>query len=262
MTRRRISTGCTAVLVLLLGACGDDGTAASTTVASGPTTVVTTAGPTTSSDPATTETTAAPSTSEITIPGETTVPAGPVVALWPSSGVVFPTPDEAAADFVEQVLGVPPLLGDFMAGDSRSGEIVLYSPGAPESERATLLLRQLGTDDGWFVTSAIGDLVSLSTPTQGASVTAGALLVEGIGHGFEAAISVSALVAPLGAGEPPLVLDVEYAQAGTMEEPGPFSVTLDISGAAPGDVVAIVLRGGVGLETDPGELAALAVLVA
>ena len=46
-----------------------------------------------------------------------------------------------------------------------------------------------------------------------------------------------------------------------METPGRFVVELDLSTADVGDVVAIVVRGGVGLETDPGETGAVAVVI-
>jgi hypothetical protein len=59
----------------------------------------------------------------------------------------------------------------------------------------------------------------------------------------------------------PEVLTQQHTMAGTMEEAGPFSVQLDLSGAQPGDVVMLMVRGGVGLETDPGEFSAIPVVV-
>lgn len=41
----------------------------------------------------------------------------------------------------------------------------------------------------------------------------------------------------------------------------PFTVTLDLSGATNGDVVMLLVRGGVGLETDPGDFSATSVVV-
>ena len=37
----------------------------------------------------------------------------------------------------------------------------------------------------------------------------------------------------------------------------PFTTTLDLSGAAAGDVVTIMVRGGTGIETDPGDFGAI-----
>ena len=59
-------------------------------------------------------------------------------ALWPASDTVFDTPEEAAESFVSTVLGVDPVLGEFASGDSRSGEIQVFSPGDMPSEDADL----------------------------------------------------------------------------------------------------------------------------
>lgn len=177
-------------------------------------------------------------------------------AIWPAAGDFFDLPELAAADFVVRVLGVPPVLGPFMAGDSRSGEIEVLSPGGSLTGRGVLFLRQLGPLGGWFVTGIGNDVAAVASPAQGDTVAAGSLTVQGTGYGFEAAISVSAYVAGN-----PVPLDTVSTQAGSMESPGAFTVTLDLSGAAPGDMVMILVRGGVGLETDPGELGAVAVVV-
>ena len=42
----------------------------------------------------------------------------------------------------------------------------------------------------------------------------------------------------------------------------PYSVTLDLSAAQPGDIVVLMVNGGTGLETDPGDFGAFAVTVA
>jgi hypothetical protein len=183
-------------------------------------------------------------------------------AIWPAADVVFATPEEAASDFVTEVLGVPPSLGEFQQGDSRSGEIEIFSPGeggaATPVGRGVLFMRQLGPDSGWFVIGIGNDEASITVPETGAEVAAGPLDVEGISHGFEASATVSAMVA----GDASAVLDSLVITAGSMEEAGPFAVSLDLSDAAPGDVVMLLVRGGVGLETDPGELGAIPVVIA
>ena len=97
----------------------------------------------------------------------------------------------------------------------------------------------------------------VSSPLPGATVPSGIVTVTGVGHGFEASLSVSAFLA----GDPDTLFDTVVTQAGSMEEPGRFVVELDLSDAEPGAVVAIVVRGGVGLETDPGETGAVAVVI-
>ena len=105
-----------------------------------------------------TTTTTAVTTTPLTTSTVTTTTEGVVLAqpaIWPAADVVFATPEEAAADFVRTVLGVEPLLGEYVGGDSRSGEIEVFSPGetTPVS-RGLLDLRILAPNDGWFVIDA------------------------------------------------------------------------------------------------------------
>jgi hypothetical protein len=52
---------------------------------------------------------------------------------------------------------------------------------------------------------------------------------------------------------------VQGGSLGTLE---PFTTTVAVEAARPGDVVAIVAQGGTGLESDPGDVAALPMVVA
>lgn len=214
-----------------------------------------------SDDDTSSDTTATSSTTTTTEATTTTEPEGlEQPAIWPAADVVFDTPEAAAEDFVNQVLGVPPALGEFQQGDSRSGEIELRSPGeggGTPVARGVILMRQLGPDDGWFVIGVANDNASITTPESGATVAAGPLLVEGVARGFEANVNVRAFVA----GDASTDLDQQITMGGSMETPEPISVTLDLSGASSGDVVTILVRGGVGLETDPGEVGAIPVVI-
>jgi hypothetical protein len=181
-------------------------------------------------------------------------------AIWPTPDVVFTTPEAAAADFLAAVFGEGPVLGEFRAGDSRSGEMEVFASvdGVPIGDaRSVLFLRQLGPDDGWFVLSAASDVATITTPEVGATVPSGVLTVEGVGSGFEATIVVSAF----GAGRAAAEFDREIAMAGNFGEALPYSVALDLSGATEGDVVALLIRGGTGLETDPGDFGAIPVVI-
>jgi len=183
------------------------------------------------------------------------------VVVASAADVVLDTPEEAAEDFVREVLGVEPTLGDFQQGDARSGEITVLSPGEGGGTpvvRGTLLLRQLGGESGWFVIGVASDVQTFTSPAGGELVAPGPLTVEASGRGFEATVVVSARIAGQ-AGEP---LDQVVAQGGAFADPAPFTVELDLSGAAPGDTVIVLLQGGVGLEDDPGEVAAIPVIVA
>lgn len=248
---------------LLAAGCSDDSDSTTTTApTSVPTTapsttvdVTTTASATTTSEPTTTVV-----ASTTTVAPTTTVVGLEQPAIWPAADVVFTTPEEAAADFVVQVLGVPPSLSEFRQGDSRSGEIDVMSPsegGGTPTPRAVLFLRQLGPQSSWFVIGAGSDGAFISTPESLAEVPAGLVTIEGRAHGFEASIMVSAYIAGSAT-----VLTQQHTMAGSMEEAGPFSVQLDLSGAQPGDVVMLMVRGGVGLETDPGEFSAIPVVIA
>jgi hypothetical protein len=181
-------------------------------------------------------------------------------AIWPAGDVVFTTPEDAATDFLAAVFGDGPMLGEFRAGDARSGEIEVFASaeGIPIGEaRSVLFLRQLGPDDGWFVLSAASDVATITTPGVGATVPSGVLTVEGVGTGFEATIVVSAFEAGRADNE----FDLEVAMAGNLGEVLPYSVALDVSGATGGSVVALLVRGGTGLETDPGDFGAIPVVI-
>jgi hypothetical protein len=180
-------------------------------------------------------------------------------AVWPAAGTVMTTPEQAATDFVTSAIGVTPQLGDFMAGDSRSGEIELIfggENGTATITRSLLLLRQLGPDDGWFVIAAANPAASITAPAAGATVAAGPLEVSGLGRGFEGTVLVEAFRP--GQSEP---LDRQIAQGGSMESAEPFTATLDLSGATPGETIAIVVNGGTGHDLDPGELGAVPVVI-
>ena len=171
--------------------------------------------------------------------------------------MVFACPEDAAIDFVSKVFGVPPNLGEFQQGDSRSGEIDVLSPaeGGGVAIRSVLLLRQLGPDDGWFVLAAIGEN-TIASPASGSEVAAGPVEVSGEGRGFEGLVVVEAF--PAGDATQ---LDQQLTQGGSTEATEPYSVTIDLSGAASGDTVLILVRGGVGLETDTGDFSAIPVTI-
>jgi hypothetical protein len=163
---------------------------------------------------------------------------------------------------VTEVLGVPPVLGEFQQGDARSGEIEVLSAGEGDAStgvpRGLLLMRQLGPGDGWFVIAAVNDNASITTPEPMAEVAAGPLTVAGDARGYEANVVVTAFVA----GDVDAQLDQAVTLGGALDVPEPFTVNLDLSGASGGDVVALLVRGGAGLETDPGDFGAIPVVIA
>jgi hypothetical protein len=240
------------ISLALMGACGSESTSDGTIVET--TTTATTP-----------DTTAAPVTAAPTTAAPTTGPSTTVVpvmqpAIWPAPDVVFTTPQAAATDFLVNVFGDGPLLGEFMAGDSRSGEFEVFASvdGAPIGEaRSLLLMRQLGPDDGWFVLSAASEVATITTPESMATVPAGPITVEGVGTGFEATIVVSAFQAGMADNE----FDRDFAMAGNFGEVLPYTVPLDLGAATAGDIVTLLTRGGTGLETDPGDFSAIPVVI-
>lgn len=248
------------ISLALIGACGgsdssSDRTIVEKTSTPSATTPGTTAAPTTAAPTTAAPTTAAPTTHP---PTTATIQVQP--AIWPTSDVVFATPEAAATDFLANVFGDGPVLGEFMAGDSRSGEFEVFASVdgvALDRVRSLLLMRQLGPDDGWFVLAAASDVATITTPESMATVPAGPLTVEGVGTGFEATIVVSALAT----GRADVELDREIAMAGNFGEVLPYSVSLDLGAAVGGDVVTLLIRGGTGLETDPGDFSAIPVLI-
>jgi len=234
----RISTAALLVVALVaLVGCGDDDEPEADTTTS------------------TTSTTVVESTT-------TTTPAGlEQPAIWPAEDVVFDQPEAAAEDFVREVLGVPPSLGAFQQGDARSGEMDVFATGEGEAPtsvvRSRLLLRQLGPDDGWFVIGAASDNASITTPDSATDVPAGPLTVSGRARGFEATVVVRAFVA----GDADPELDRQITTGGALETPEPFTVDLDLADAPPGSTVALLVQGGTGLETDPGDFGAIPVVV-
>lgn len=231
-----------------LAGCGDDDGAAAPTATP-------VAQPTSTPAP-----TASPAQTPTVSPTPTDTPAPIQPAIWPASNVVFASPEEAATDFVEQALHVPAVLGPFQQGDSRSGEIEVFLQTEGSSTtplaRSLLLLRQLGPDDGWFVIGAANDNASISTPATLDEVPVGVVTVEGLGRGFEATVIVEAFIA----GQTTL-LDQVVTFGGSYETPEPFTVEIDLSSTSPGDVVVLLVRGGVGLETDPGDFGAIPVVM-
>lgn len=241
ITRKVVAAVAAVALGIAMAGCGDD----DDTGTDG------TAEPSASTTPAPTDPTTEP----------TSEPTGlEQPALWPAADVVFDDPVAAAQDFLDNVLEAG-TAGEFRQGDARSGEVDALFTGESGDRsivRSTLLVRQLGSASGWFVIAAVNPNAAITSPESLAEVPAAPLAVEGIGRGFEANLNVSARVSGT-TGEP---LDVQIAQGGSEATPLPFTTTLDLGGAAAGDVVMIMVRGGVGIETDPGDFGAIPVVIA
>lgn len=134
-----------------------------------------------------TSTTGATSTSTPTI----SPPATPTQAVvWPDpdSGTRFATPDAAARSFAVDLAGfADPVLGEFQAGDGRSGEIELRP--RPTGPVSTILLRQVGSDDSWSVIAVVNENIVITQPAAG-DVVANPMVLVGQARAFEGHVDV------------------------------------------------------------------------
>jgi hypothetical protein len=183
-----------ALLVVTLAGCGDD---------------------TNGSRPATTSTT---TSSSVTTAVPTTVPAGDdlATAVWPdpSHSQRFDDPVAAARSFAVDLVGfTDPVVGEFRQGDARSGEVeVRPTPTGPVT---TVLVRQLGGDDTWWVLGSTTTNIEVDQPTAGEQVSSPVRLA-GRANAYEGNVNVQ--IVTDGSTEPL----VESYVTGMMGELGPF----------------------------------------
>jgi hypothetical protein len=144
----------------------------------------TTAGASTTPPPATTNppTTGAPGT---TIPR----PVDTATAVWPTvaSGARYTDPRAAAAGFAAFVGFDDPIVGEFLQGDARSGEVELRPTAT--GPVTTVFVRQLQDDLWWVLGSATGN-IRLDSPGAGDAITTPVRLV-GAANSFEGHVSVT-----------------------------------------------------------------------
>jgi hypothetical protein len=120
----------------------------------------------------------------------TTIPGAATTAVWPpaSSTVVYHDPVSAAKGFAVDYVGfTDPVVGEFRAGDSRSGEVpVRPSATGPET---IVLVRQLGADGTWSVMGSQTANLQPSAPTALAAISSPVTL-RGTSTAFEATVNV------------------------------------------------------------------------
>lgn len=145
----------------------------------------------------TTTTTEAPTTTTTTEDTTTTTAVfqtvDPDLPVYPdpTTSQRFEDPVALATSFARDFVGfTDPVVGEYAAGDSRSGEIEVraFAGGAP----TTVLVRQL-EDDTWFVIGAVTDSIRLATPESGALISSPQPLV-GMAYAFEGTVIVQLYV--------------------------------------------------------------------
>ena len=170
-------------------------------------------------------------------------------------------PLEAAQAFMDLAFpGNTAVIGDFAQGDARSGEVPVLRPneGGGAANLASTLLLRLDDAEQWQVIGAVNEFVTIEEPENGAEVAIGPLTVSGAGRGFEATLNARALAVDDGT----QVGDTAIGSGGAQAEPVPYEVSLDLSTAAAGAELYVVVNGGTGLEGDPGEFSAIRVTAA
>ena len=172
------------------------------------------------SPPATTATTALVQT---TAP----IPADTSTAVWPtaSSTTRYTTPVAAATGFATDFVGfVDPVVGEFRAGDSRSGEVPV-KPNATGPE-TTVLVRQLGNDSTWWVLGASTPNIQVASPAALATISSPVAL-HGTSTAFEATVDVE--IRADGAAQP---VGKGFVMGGANGQMGPFDGSLTFSAPA------------------------------
>lgn len=167
-----------AALVWLVARSDDDGRSPATTAPATTTTLGT-----------------APTTAPSATP---TTPATPVpppavdtsTAVFPDAagGLRFTDPVAAARAFAVDFLGfTDPVVGEYQAGDSRSGEVgVRPLANGPVT---TVMVRQLSGDTSWWVLGAATESITADAPAAGAAITS-PVTVTGTALTFEGNVAV------------------------------------------------------------------------
>lgn len=207
-------------------------TAPSTTATAG----ATTATSATSASTATTATTATTASTATTATTATTAPSqsqSGVVWPDPDSGSGFDTPEQAAQGFALDLAGfAQPVIGEFRSGDSRSGEIEVR-PSA-DGPVTTVLVRQVGSDDSWWVIGAVSGDIVLDQPSTGDTV-GDSLRLVGRARAFEGTVDVDLYLHGSGA---PIVNGFVTGRGDG--ELGEFDESFDVPATASGPAMLVL----------------------
>ncbi len=165
---------------------GTESTTTEPTTSTGETTTSpTTSSTITSSSVGTTTSVATTTTLSTTTPTPTFVPA---VWPWAESSTRYDDPVDAARGFAVDLLGFrDPVLGPYLAGDGRSGEVEVR----PEADGpiTTVMVRQVSDDDSWWVVAAETANIRLTSPGALDEVTS-PLELRGQALAFEGSVDV------------------------------------------------------------------------
>lgn len=238
---RLIALAVIALIVVAIGAFllvdrGDDESSVATSSSAAETTAATqpaTTEPETTEPPATEP----PATTAPTTDTATTVPVDPTrSAIWPwvESDLRFDDPVEAARSYATDFLGFDePDVGEFLSGDSRSGEVEV-TPGAI-GPTTVVFVRQLTDDDTWWILGSAAENIVLDEPETG-DVVESPLPLVGEARAFEGTVEVE--IRADGNAEP---IEVGFVTGSGGPEPGAFDDEIEFvsPGSGGGSLVLI-----------------------
>ena len=118
------------------------------------------------------------------------LPAATDSAVWPfvESVTRYRDPVQAAKGFAVTYLGfVAPVVGAFMQGDSRSGEVAIQANGS--GPVTTVMVRKLSPDDTWWVLGTSTPNLQLQSPMWNSSI-ATPVTLAGLSTAFEGTVNV------------------------------------------------------------------------
>ena len=140
-------------------------------------------------------------------------------AVWPfvAGTTRYTDPVKAAQDFAVTYLGfVKPVVGPFVQGDSRSGEVDIRA-NKLATATTTVLVRKLAPDETWWVLGAATTHVRVQSPSWNAPITS-PVAVSGQSTAFEATVNVE--IRQDGSLNP---IGTDFFMGGSNGTMGPFS---------------------------------------
>ena len=144
------------------------------------------------------------------------------LAAFPAAGsdARYGTPDEVARAFAIDLGFEDPLVGDYRAGDSRSGEIDVQPVAT--GPITTVLVRQLAANEDWWVMGTATGAIQVERPGA-LDPVASPVRLTGISTAFEATVDVA--VWEDGTDEP---IGRGWVMGGANGEMAPFDGSIDI----------------------------------
>jgi hypothetical protein len=140
------------------------------------------------------------------------------LVVWPfaQSSTRYDDPSEAVRAFATELVGFEdPIVGPFMQGDNRSGEIEVRAK--EQGPATTVFVRQFGADDTWWVMGSVTENITIDDPHPQGAVD-NPLQLSGRSRAFEATVDVSVVAdgntEPVGTG---------FVMGGSGPDFGPFS---------------------------------------